>query len=202
MSNLHRRARGWDDPLLRASLVFLLFAGVLWLGGTVYRGVIANELFLAGSLEYDPSVQPVQEQMLYQLLFATSLVVIISYCVTLIAAILVLWRIPLRCKNNGWLLMAAILVFAFVPVELFTGYLDIHFMYMWDWTKDAMALEGPKAFMEMQTELRKTLSHRIGALGGLPVMAMLCYMTAAVLVIWQPMRKREIADQTAALENN
>lgn len=202
MNNLSHRKRGWDDTLLRASLMFLLFAGVLWLGGTVYRAVIANELFIAGSLEFDPAVQPAQEQMLYQLIFATSLIVLISYLITLVAVVLVLWRVPLRFRNNGWLMMAAILVFAFVPVELFTSYLDIHFMYMWDWTKDAIAESGPRAFIEMQTELRKTLSHRIGALGGLPVMALLCYMTAAVVIIWQPMSKNIDAGVTGNEENN
>ncbi|MBR9978749.1 MAG: hypothetical protein KFH87_11750 [Bacteroidetes bacterium] len=202
MSNVAHGERRWDDTLLRASLMLLLFAGVLWLGGTVYRAVIANELFISGTLEYDPAVQPAQEQMLYQLIFATSLIVLISYLVTLVSTILVLWRIPLRFKDNGWLMMAAILVFAFVPVELFTSYLDIHFMYMWDWTKDAIAENGPGAFIEMQTELRKTLSHRIGALGGLPVMALLCYMTAAVVIIWQPMRRSYEAGTTDNLENN
>ncbi len=182
--------RGWDDTLLRAALMFLIIAGALWLGGTVYRALIANELFIPGSLEFDPAVQPAQEQTLYQLIFASSVVVLVSYLITLISAIVVFWRIPLRVKDHGWLLMAAILVFMFVPVEMFTAYLDIHFFYLWDWTTDAMNSQGAQAFMDVQTELRKTISHRIGALAGLPVMAALCYITASIIVIWQPMRRK------------
>ncbi|MFZ1729288.1 MAG: hypothetical protein WBQ23_01565 [Bacteroidota bacterium] len=182
-------ANGWDDRILRTAMMFLIFAGALWLGGTVYRALIANELFIPGSLEFDPSILPDQEQTLYQLIFASSLVVLVSYVITLISAIVVVWRIPLRMKEHGWLLMACILVFMFVPVEVFTAYLDIHFFYLWDWSKDAIATQGPQVFMDVQTELRKTISHRIGALAGLPVMAALCYITAAITVIWQPMRK-------------
>ncbi|MBE0645138.1 MAG: hypothetical protein IH600_13730 [Bacteroidetes bacterium] len=200
MTNRYAPARGWDDTLLRAALMFLIIAGALWLGGTVYRALIANELFIPGSLEFDPAIQPAQEQTLYQLIFASSIVVLVSYVITLISAIIVFWRIPLRVKEHGWLLMAAILVFMFVPVEMFTAYLDIHFFYLWDWTTDAMQSQGVQAFMDVQTELRKTISHRIGALAGLPVMAALCYITASVIVIWQPMRRKQSSDATPETE--
>jgi hypothetical protein len=192
---------GWDDALFRTGMMFLLFAGALWLGGTVYRAVIANELFIAGTLEFDPTMQPAQERTLYQLIYASSIVVLISYVITLIAAIVVMWRIPLRIKENGWLLMAGILVFMFVPVEIFTGYLDIHFFYLWDWTLDAFAAQGEPGFLGVQTELRKTISHRIGALAGLPVMAVLCYITASIIIIWQPMRKKRSSDAASEVDN-
>lgn len=200
MTDHMRPNNGWDDPILRASIMFVVFAGALWLGGTVYRALIAYELFIPGTLEFDPAVQPAQEQTIYQLIFASSMMVLIAYSITLIALITVLWRIPLRVKENGWLLMAALLVFIFIPVEIFTGYLDIHFFWLWDWTKDAMEAQGPQAFLDVQTELRKTISHRIGALAGLPVMAALCYVTAALVVIWQPMRKRRGPDGQAETE--
>lgn len=183
-------AKSWDDRILRTAIMFLVFAGALWLGGSVYRAMIANELFIAGSLEFDPNIRPAQEQTLYQLIFASSILVLISYVVTLISAIIVLWRIPMKIKENGWLLMASLLVFVFVPVEIFTAWLDIHFFWLWDWTTDTVAAQGPQAFLDVQTELRKTISHRIGALAGLPVMAALCYITAAIVVIWQPMRRK------------
>jgi hypothetical protein len=190
MTVISHNIRGWNDRVLRTAIMFVVFAGALWLGGTVYRALIANELFIAGTLEFDPAIQPAQEQLLYQLIFASSIVVLISYAITLISAIVVLWRIPLKIKENGWLLMASLLVFLFVPVEIFNAYLDIHFFWLWDWTKDVMATHGPQAFMDMQTELQKTISHRIGALAGLPVMAALCYITAAIVIIWQPMRRK------------
>ena len=190
MTDSLRPNKGWDDPILRASIMFVVFAGALWLGGTVYRALIAYELFIPGTLEFDPAVQPAQEQTIYQLIFASSMMVLIGYTITLFAAITFLWRVPLRVKDNGWLMMASLLVFVFVPVEIFTGYLDIHFFWLWDWTTDAMAAQGSQAFIDVQTELRKTISHRIGALAGLPVMAALCYVTAALVIIWQPMRMR------------
>lgn len=200
MTEISHNIRGWNDRVLRTAIMFVVFAGALWLGGTVYRALIANELFIAGTLEFDPGIQPAQEQLLYQLIFASSIVVLISYAITLVSAIIVLWRIPLKIKENGWLLMASLLVFLFVPVEIFTAYLDIHFFWLWDWTKDAMAINGAQAFMDMQTELQKTVSHRIGALAGLPVMAALCYITAAIVIIWQPMRRNNETHTTSDSE--
>jgi hypothetical protein len=200
MTLTSRPGRSWDDGILRTAIMLLVFAGALWLGGTVYRAIIAFELFISGTLEFDPMILPPQEQTLYQLIFATSLVVLISYTITLISAVVVLWRSPLRIKEHGWLLMASLLVFIFIPVEIFTAYLDIHFFWLWDWTKEAMAAQGPQAFMDVQTELRKTISHRIGALSGLPVMAALCYITAALVVIWQPMRRKRKLEPTQETE--
>ena len=200
MTAYSHSGRGWDDGLLRAAIMVLVFAGALWLGGSVYRALIANELFLSGTLEFDPRIQPAQEQTLYQLIFASSMLVLISYVVTLLAAIVVLWRIPLRIKDNGWLLMASLLVFLFVPVEIFTAWLDIHFFWLWDWTTDRMASQGPQVFLDVQTELRETISHRIGALAGLPVMAALCYITAALVVIWQPMRRDTPSNESTETE--
>ncbi|MCB2204301.1 hypothetical protein KQI65_06085 [bacterium] len=179
----------WRSLPYRIGMTVFTIAGVLWLGGIVYRALIANELFISGTLDFDPSILPAQESMLFQLIAASSLVVIIAYGVAIIAAVVVFRTIPLRCKEHGWLLMAAILIFMFVPVELFTAYLDIRFILLWEGTRDMIAAHGLEAFIDVRSELQATLSHRIGALSGLPVMAVFCYLTALIVMIWQPMRK-------------
>lgn len=170
-------------------MTIMVLSGITWLGGTVYRALVANELFLAGTLDFDPAVLPAQESMLYQLIAASSLVIVISYAIAIISAVIVFRLIPLYFKENGWLLMAAILLFMFVPVEAFTSYLDVKFILLWEGTRDAIAAQGLEAFIDVRSTMRATLSHRIGALSGLPVMAGFCYFTALVVVIWQPMRK-------------
>jgi len=179
----------WRSIPLRISMTVVVLSGITWLGGTVYRALVANELFIAGTLDFDPAVLPAQESMLYQLIAASSLVIVISYTITIISAFVVLRNIPIRFKDHGWLLMSAILVFMFVPVETFTAYLDVKFILLWEGTRDAIAAHGLEAFLDVRSTMRATLSHRIGALSGLPVMAGFCYFTALVVLIWQPMRK-------------
>ena len=200
MSDASLDSSAWRSVSFRLSMMLLVISAVVWLGGLVFRAIMANELFIAGTLEFDPAVLPAQESMLYQLISASSVVVNIAYIVVFISAVLVLRAIPLRFKNHGWLLMAAILFFMFFPVEVFTAYLDITFVLLWEGTKDMIASRGFEAFLDARTELRKTISHRIGALSGLPVMAMFCYITAVIVVIWQPMRRNGERETTAALE--
>ena len=157
----------------------------------MYRAIIANEFFLPASLEFALGINMSQERLLFQLLSASSAVVIGAYVVVLVSAIVALKRIPLRFKENGWLLMAAILFFMFVPVEVFTIYLDMEFIFDWLEARKAYLSEGPVAYSAYRTELRATLSHRIGALHGLPVMAVLSYFTALAVLIFRPMRRNQ-----------
>lgn len=180
---------GWRSSSYRTALTCFVISGIVWIGGLVYRALIANELFVPGTLDFDPAILPAQESMLYQLISAASIVIIIAYVLTVSSAVAVLRTIPLRIKQHGWLLMAAILLFMFIPVEVFTAYLDIKFILLWEGTKDLIAQHGMDAFLAARTNLQATLSHRIGALSGLPVMAMFCYVTAVFILIWQPMRK-------------
>jgi len=87
--------------------------------------------------------------------------------------------------------MAPIMFFLFVPVEVFTGYLDIKFILLWEKTKHVLELQGMSVYEEYSTIMRETLSHRIGALSGLPVMATLSYFTAVIIIAWQPLKIRE-----------
>lgn len=161
----------------------------------MFRAVIANEFFLPGTLDFAPGINISQERLLFQLVSAASTVVVSAYGVVLISAIVVLRRIPHRIKDHGWLLMASILFFIFVPVEIFTAWLDIHFIFDWLEAKAAYVAGGPAAYDGYRTELQATLSHRIGALHGLPVMAILSYFTAVAVIILQPIRHTDGATQ-------
>jgi hypothetical protein len=180
--------------ITRVFLVLLFISAVLWLGGTVMRALIANEFFIPGTLEFDPKINISQERLLFQLVSASSAVVVGAWAVALVSSIIVLRTIPLKVKEHGWLLMAAILFYTFVPAEIFTAWLDLHFIFDWLEAKSAYIANGPGAYYEYRIGLRETLSHRIGALHGLPVMAVLSYFTALAVIAWQPIRKDAQAD--------
>ena len=175
---------------LRAWLMLLTLSAIFWLGGFALRTVIGNEFFVPGTLEYEPGISLDQERTLFQLIFASSIVVLVSYTLVLVSAIAVVRLIPLRFKEHGWLLMASLLFFLFVPVEVFTGYLDLKFIFLWMSTQDILYLQGLQAYEQHSTLMRETLSHRIGALGGLPVIATLSYFTAICVVVWRPLLYR------------
>ncbi len=178
------------DGISRFFLFLLALGGILWLGGTIYRAMIANEFFLPTTLVFDPGINVHQERTLFQLVSASSSIIVGAYLAVLISAVVLLKRIPHTIKDNGWLLMASILFFMFVPAEIFTMYLDLNFIFDWLEAKSAYVADGPAAYEVYRTELQATLSHRIGALHGLPVMAVLSYFTALGVLIFQPIRRK------------
>ncbi len=172
----------------RIPLVILTLTALFWLGGLTSRAVIANEFFIPGTLEYDPNITMEQELLLFQLIQAMSIFILICYTLVLISIVIVLHKFRFRFKENGWLLMACILFFAFIPVEFFTGYLDLKFILLWENTKDLIREHGIQRYTDLSTVLRETLSHRIGALSGVPVIATLSYFTAVAVIVLRPLR--------------
>lgn len=174
---------------VKLTLVLFTFAVILWLGGGAIRAQIGNEFFIPMTLDYRPDITLDEERTLFQLLTFTSTVTLIAYGVVLITAIFLVIKLPLKFREHGWFMAASILFFLFLPVEIFTSWLDLKFIFLWLDVKDVFMHEGLQSYAQYQTVLRETLSHRIGALSGLPVIALLCYYTAVVLVVWQPMKR-------------
>jgi hypothetical protein len=187
--------RNSTDGVTRFFLFLLALGTVLWLGGTVYRAIIANEFFLPTTLVFDPGINVHQERMLFQLVAASSTIIVCAYLTVLVSAIVLLRRTQLTFKDNGWMLMASILFFMFVPAEIFTAWLDLNFIFDWLEARSAYLSNGSAAYEGYRTELRATLSHRIGALHGLPVMAVLSYFTALAVLFLQPMRRATLTQE-------
>jgi hypothetical protein len=79
--------------------------------------------------------------------------------------------------------MSAILFYIFVPVELYTSILDGQMIYL-DLSSSSDLVEFRKLFI-----------HRLGALSGVPIIALMCYYTIVGLVIIQPLKRRyEVSD--------
>lgn len=161
----------------KIALTLLVIAGIFWLGGINIRTLIGNELLDYDQFDFRTSIPPDRENTLFQMLSNASLVVVISYFIVLVSAIWFTATTKLKMKENGWLLMSAILFFMFVPVEVYTNYLDIRFMLLFQ--------QGPPN----HDGLLKLFGERIGAFRGVPVIAMLCYYTIIPIVIFKPLRK-------------
>ena len=107
-----------------------------------------------------------------------SLVVVISYAIVLISAIWFVATTKLKMKENGWLLMCTVLFFLFVPVEIYTSYLDIKFMLLFQ-------TRPPN-----HDGLLQLFGERIGGLSGVPVIAVFCYYTIVPIAIFRPLKKK------------
>ncbi len=114
----------------KIALILLIAAAIFWLGGINIRALAGNELLNYDQFNFKTSIPPDREYTLFQMIAYSSLVIVISYAVVLISAIWFISTTHLKIKENGWLLMSAILFFMFVPAELYTYYIDVRFMML------------------------------------------------------------------------
>ncbi|MEK7263512.1 MAG: hypothetical protein AAB071_03260 [Bacteroidota bacterium] len=164
---------------------------ILWLGGVFLRAVISNELLQAGTLEFKPNINPNAERIIYSLIANASSVVLTGYILTWISGVVFLITTSFSPKEHGWLLMSAVFLYFLTPVEVYTIILDVKMMLLNFYGSNDLV------------EYRKLLIHRLGALSGVPFIAILCYLTMLGCIIFQPLRKlkEEVFETNGEQEN-
>ena len=162
----------------RMALFVMVVAAVFWLGGVNVRAMIGNDMLKTGTLEFEEYLAPEAEREIFRLLSFASLIVMISYAAVLVSATVFLTTTPMRFRDHGWLMMSAILFYAFVPVEVFTMSLDARMVYM-----EFFTTAGNEV-------LRELFIARVAALAGAPVIALLCYYTIIALAVFRPLTRR------------
>jgi|GEM_PF-262652 len=167
-----------SSALWRGALFVLIIGAILWLGSLNARAVVADNILVRGTLTLDPAVLPAVEQQVYREWSGLGIVMIAGYALVLVSAIVFLISSPFRLRENGWLMMSAILLFLFVPVEVYVMVLDVRMMVM-------EFVHGGTL-----TAFREIFIARLSALGGAPLVAVLCYYTIIALAVVQPFRRQ------------
>lgn len=172
-----------EHRLAKSSLLLMCIGAIVWLGAINVRGIIGGDLLEFGTLEFKPNIHPMVERAIFGVMAKSSIVVLVAYLVTIISSIVFLKHTTLSLKQHGWLMMSAILLYIFIPVELYAGVLDGKMIYL-DLSSSSDLVEFRKLFI-----------HRLGALSGVPIIALMCYYTIIVLAVFQPLkRNHEISD--------
>ncbi len=171
------------DKKAKIWLALLIVSAVIWLGAINVRALIGNDLLNYDEFSFRTSIPPDEENWIFRMLSHSSLLIIGAYVCTLVFSIVFLKKAKINLKENPWVLMCIILFYVFVPVELYTSYLDIKFYIMY--------LNNPP----VHDGLLKIFGERIGFLKGVPWIALLSYYAIIVISVLQPMKK-----STAELE--
>ncbi len=158
-------------------MTVLIISGITYLGAINIRFIIGNELLNFDEFNFKSYLLPVELSLIFKLISYSSLVIIVSYIITFISAILFLAGYKVNYRENVWLLVSAILFFVFSPVEFYSGYLDFKFYLMY--------LEDP---YEYEQKLL-VFGERIGLLKGVPWIALLCYYTIIAIAVFKPLKK-------------
>src|ERR1041384_7949786 len=166
-----------NQTAARISLAVLLIAGCIWLGGVNIRAVIGFDLLQTGTLDFKPNIHPYVERTVFALISQASVVIDVAYVIVWIAGLVYLRTTSLRIRENGWLMMSAILFYLFTPVEIYTMVLDGKMWYL-----DHIGSND-------LVEFRKIFIHRLAALAGVPMIALLSYYPIIVLSVFQVLRR-------------
>ena len=157
--------------------IVLVFAAICWLGGINLRAMIGFDLLQSGTLDFKSNIHPYVERAVFGLIAQSSMIVNIAYLVVWICGIIYLRTTTLKLREEGWLMMSALLFYLFTPVEVYTMVLDTRI-----WFLDHIGSND-------LVEFRKLFIHRLGALAGVPMIGLLCYYSIVVLIIMKPFRR-------------
>lgn len=166
-----------ESRTAKISLVATIVCAIIWLGGVNVRAVIGVDLLEFPTFEFKPNIHPTVERAIFSLMAKSSIVVLVAYLMTLAGGIVFLKHTRLTFKQNGWLVMSAILLYLFMPVEIYTLVLDAKMVYL-----DLLLSSSDLV------EFRQLFIHRLAALSGVPMIALMCYYTIIPLAIFQPLK--------------
>ncbi|MGB9664195.1 MAG: hypothetical protein ACPL25_04650 [Ignavibacteria bacterium] len=158
-------------------LFILIIAVIFWLGGSIYRAIVAYTLF-------EPFSLIVKSEITYDILRQTlkligniNVYLLISYPLVLIFFTLFVKSSKAKLRNEGWLFMTTMILILFSPIEVYLSYLDLNYTIL-------------VLFSDFDTNIALSLLiQRIAALGGLPAIGFLCYFTSIWFAIFQPLKR-------------
>ncbi|MEO8664225.1 MAG: hypothetical protein ABI462_01920 [Ignavibacteria bacterium] len=172
----------------KISLFILTVSAIFWLGAINVRFFIGNQLLNYDEFNFRTSIPPDEENQIFKMVSDSSLLIMLSYPIVLISAIVFLKTSKINFRQNPWLLMSAIFFFVFVPVEIYTSYIDLQFIILFN---------NRPANHDRLLEL---FGERIGFLRGVPWIGVMCYYTIVWLAVFKPLKKT--AEQLAEEEKN
>jgi hypothetical protein len=163
----------------KISLTVLVIASVCWLGGINVRAMVGFDLLQTGTLDFKPNIHPYVERAVFGLVAQSSMIVNCAYIIVWISGIVFLKVSSFHLKDHGWLMMSVILFYLFTPVEIYTMVLDSKMWYL-----DFIGSND-------LVEFRKLFIHRLAALAGIPMIALLSYYAIIVLAVFRPMTRQQ-----------
>lgn len=160
-------------------LILFIITALLWQYSVVMKNYIAGTMLEFGTVTFREDLQQNQEEENYRAMAEHSVIVFAAYPLALVFWTGYLKSTVQSTKREGWLMMSAILLFIFIPVELYCFWLDwkiVGLSYWGDWPVE---------------EFRKAFLNRMTALAGLPFVAQLCYFTIPIFAIFKPLSKND-----------
>jgi len=168
-----------EKPAAKFFSILFILSAMVWMYTSSMKNYESGHLLKFATIEFEENLNPVIERASYRAIAEYSVMIFISYPIVIFSAIGFVATSQRTFKEHGWLLMSALLLLMFLPVEVYCYWLDwkiVGLNYWGDWPLD---------------EFRKAMIARLTALAGLPFIAQLCYYTIPIIIIFKPLQKSE-----------
>lgn len=153
----------------KIALYFLAMGIILLLGGIAYQIIVGVSTMAIT----DETV----ERFGYMVMSRGSILLIIAYAMVFFSGI-AFWLLgPYKLKEDRWFLIAFLLFYIWLPVDLYTISLDIQFATRFD----------PN--IPITNELKSLFLSRQQSLGPVPLLMLLGYLTAIGMIVFKPFKK-------------
>lgn len=171
------------DKITKTTLTLMLLGFALWFGGSILRTAIGYDLFspeavLSLKSHYSPQVQMQNVYLFANLAIYTA----IGYSVFFISMLVLFFKNKSRLKQNGWLLMAFVLLLIASPVQFYLMYFDYNLAMpvVRERLADFQSYPVQNYFLNRFTNDNLTV---------LSSLSFLITMTSAIYFIWMPLKK-------------
>ncbi len=154
----------------KIALYFLAIGISLLLGGIAYQIMVG----LSTMAITDESI----ERFGYMLMSRGSILLIVAYAMVFFSGI-AFWLLgPYKLKSDRWFLIAFLLFYIWLPVDLYTISLDIRFALLF----------SPN--VPITNDLKSLFLSRQQSLGPVPLIMLLGYLTAIGMMVFKPGSKK------------
>lgn len=171
------------DKITKTTFTFMLLGFALWFGGAILRTAIGYDLFnpdavLALKSHYTPQIQMQNVYLFANLAIYTA----IGFSVYFISMLINFFRNKSHIKQNGWLLMAFVLMLLASPIQFYLMYFDYQLAM-------AVVRGGVTDFGSYQVQqffLKRFTSNTMTVVSSL---SFLSVVTSAIYCVWLPLKK-------------
>jgi len=150
----------------KIALYFLVIGMSLLLGGIAYQ-------IMVGVSTMSITDEPI-ERFGYLLMSRGSILLIVAYAIVFFSG-LAFWLLgPYKLRNDRWFLIAFLLFYIWLPVDIYTISLDIRFALFFN----------PN--VPITNDLKSLFLSRQQSLGPIPLIMLLGYLTAIGMIVFKP----------------
>lgn len=171
--------------LINKIVVFITaISGIVWFGTALTRQMVYYSFFTPPTLNLRPELTEINLVPVFLPILPVVVVYVVSFGLFIAGLLLSLITVKPEFRKNGWLFIAAVMIFLTLPFE---GYLIYNY--------DFPFIQAANSGSVNASVLFDALLKRLTVLSGFPIIQLCCYAAVVFLVIFKPLTKLTVNNE-------